>query len=164
MSATNLVFLPPPGGVPYWMRLEDGRLAAEGEGLPQDDAPAIAVAPAEAVTLHWAELPARSTAQAAAAARIMAAEASAAPMTELHVAVGGEEAEDSGRAIGVVNAGAMAGWLSMLAEAGIDPVALVPAPLLLPRPDSGYARGVVGGQAVVRGRHAGFADDDMLTP
>lgn len=164
MSATNLVFLPPPGGALRWMRLEDGRVAGEGDGPPPRDAPAIAVAPAEAVTLHWAELPARSSAQAAAAARIMAAEASAAPMSELHVAVGGEEAEDGGRAIGVVNAGAMAGWLSMLAEAGIDPVALVPAPLLLPRPDSGYALGSVGGQAVVRGRHAGFADDAALTP
>ena len=89
MSATNLLFLPPGEGGDYrWMRIEDERIAASGEGLPQGDGEVIAVAPADAVSLHWADIPARSTAQAAAAARLLAAEVSAAPMDELHVAVG----------------------------------------------------------------------------
>lgn len=158
MSATNLLFLPPGEGGDYrWMRIEDERIAASGEGLPQGDGEVIAVAPADAVSLHWADIPARSTAQAAAAARLLAAEVSAAPMDELHVAVG--EDEDGGRPIGIVNRGAMAGWLARLGAAGVDPVAVVPAPLLLPRPDEGYVRGDLAGQGVVRGRSSGFADE-----
>lgn len=162
MSATNLLFLPPGEGGDYrWMRIEDERIAAAGEGLPQGDGEVIAVAPADAVSLHWAEIPARSTAQAAAAARLLAAEVSAAPMDELHVAVGEDEA--GSRAIGIVNRGAMAGWLARLGAAGVDPVAVVPAPLLLPRPDEGYVRGDLAGQGVVRGRASGFADEPGFT-
>ncbi|WP_314376408.1 type II secretion system protein GspL, partial [Sphingomonas paucimobilis] len=162
MSATNLLFLPPGEGGDYrWMRIEDERVAAAGEGLPQGDGEVIAVAPADAVSLHWAEIPARSTAQAAAAARLMAAEVSAAPMDELHVAVGEEDA--GSRPIGIVNRGAMAGWLARLGAAGVDPVAVVPAPLLLPRPDEGYVRGDLAGQGVVRGRSSGFADEPGFT-
>ncbi|MDZ7281929.1 general secretion pathway protein GspL [Sphingomonas sanguinis] len=162
MSATNLLFLPPGEGGDYrWMRIEDARVAAAGEGLPQGDGEVIAVAPADAVSLHWADIPARSTAQAAAAARLLAAEVSAAPMDELHVAVG--EDEGGARAIGIVNRGAMAGWLARLGAAGVDPVAVVPAPLLLPRPDEGYVRGDLAGQGVVRGRASGFADEPGFT-
>ena len=162
MSATNLLFLPPGEGGDYrWMRIEDARVAAAGEGLPQGDGEVIAVAPADAVSLHWAEIPARSTAQAAAAARLLAAEVSAAPMDELHVAVGEDDA--GSRAIGIVNRGAMAGWLNRLAGMGVDPVAVVPAPLLLPRPDQGYVRGSLAGQGVVRGRASGFADEPGFT-
>lgn len=162
MSATNLLFLPPGEGGDYrWMRIEDARVAAAGEGLPQGDGEVIAVAPADAVSLHWADIPARSTAQAAAAARLLAADVSAAPMDELHVAVG--EDEGGARAIGIVNRGAMAGWLARLGAAGLDPVAVVPAPLLLPRPDEGYVRGDLAGQGVVRGRASGFADEPGFT-
>ncbi|WP_294271561.1 type II secretion system protein GspL [uncultured Sphingomonas sp.] len=162
MSATNLLFLPPGEGGDYrWMRIEDERVAAAGEGLPQGDGEVIAVAPADSVSLHWAEIPARSTAQAAAAARLLAAEVSAAPMDELHVAVGEDEA--GSRPIGIVNRGAMAGWLARLGAAGVDPVAVVPAPLLLPRPDEGYVRGDLAGQGVVRGRASGFADEPGFT-
>ncbi|WP_294247417.1 type II secretion system protein GspL [uncultured Sphingomonas sp.] len=162
MSATNLLFLPPGEGGDYrWMRIEEERVAAAGEGLPQGDGDVIAVAPADAVSLHWAEIPARSTAQAAAAARLLAAEVSAAPMDELHVAVGEDEA--GSRPIGIVNRGAMAGWLARLGAAGVDPVAVVPAPLLLPRPDEGYVRGDLAGQGVVRGRASGFADEPGFT-
>lgn len=162
MSATNLLFLPPGEGGDYrWMRIEDERIAASGEGLPQSDGEVIAVAPADAVSLHWADIPARSTAQAAAAARLLAAEVSAAPMDELHVAVG--EDEGGSRPIGIVNRGAMAGWLARLGAAGVDPVAVVPAPLLLPRPDEGYVRGDLAGQGVVRGRSSGFADEPGFT-
>ncbi|APX65465.1 type II secretion system protein GspL [Sphingomonas sp. gentR] len=162
MSATNLLFLPPGEGGDYrWMRIEDERVAAAGEGLPQGDGDVVAVAPADAVSLHWAEIPARSTAQAAAAARLLAAEVSAAPMDELHVAVGEDEA--GSRPIGIVNRGAMAGWLARLGAAGVDPVAVVPAPLLLPRPEEGYVRGDLAGQGVVRGRASGFADEPGFT-
>ncbi len=166
---TTLLFL--PSGVTgfRWMRIADQRIVAQGEGIPTADERSdlsaghgvIAVAPAEAVTLHWAELPSRSAAQATAAARLLAAEASAAPLGELHVAVGDEGQGD--RPIGVVGIEAMQGWLRMLAAAGVDPVAMLPAPMLLPRPDEGYVRAELAGDAVVRGTSTGFADEPGLT-
>jgi len=145
-----------------WVTVDDHAVLARGRGVPVADA-VVAVAPADAVTLHWAALPARSTAQASAAARIVVADASAA--TELHVAVG-PEAEGE-RAVAVVDPAAMTGWLAGLARVGIDPVAVVPAPLLVPAPDQGFVRaelgGPTGGWGVVRGKGAGFADEARLT-
>lgn len=158
---TTLLFLP-FGATGYrWMRIAESHVVAEGEGIPETDDDMIAVAPADAVTLHWAELPARSPAQATAAARMLAAEASASPLAELHVAVGDEGGAD--RPIGVVGAVTMRDWLAALAQAGVDPVALVPAPLLLPRPETGYARAELGGSGIVRGPSSGFADEARLT-
>lgn len=158
---TTLLFLP-VGDVGYrWWRIADARVVAEGEGVPDTDEPTIAVAPADAVVLHWAELPSRSPAQATAAARILAAEASADPIADLHVAVGDEGPGE--RPIAVVRAREMTGWLAALAVAGVDPVAMVPAPLLLPRPEHGFARGEIAGQVLVRGRAIGFADEIGLT-
>jgi len=141
-----------------WVTVDEHAVLARGRGVPVADA-VVAVAPADAVTLHWAALPARSTAQAAAAARIVVTEASAA--SDLHVAVGPEEAGE--RPVAVVDPAAMAGWLASLARAGIDPVAMVPAPMLVPVPDQGFVRAELGGQGVVRGRGAGFADEARLT-
>jgi general secretion pathway protein L len=158
---TMLLFLP-AGATGYrWIRMVDARVVAEGEGLPEGDDPVVAVAPAEDVALHWAELPSRSPAQSVAAARLLVVEASAAPLAELHVAVGDEGTSE--RPIGVVGAGLMRDWLAALAGAGIDPVAIVPAPMLLPRPDHGYARAEIAGCGVVRGRSSGFADEPPLT-
>ena len=159
----TLLFLP-DGQAPYrWWRIDGARGASEGEGLPPpaEGERLVAVPPADAVTLHWAALPARMPAQATAAARILAGEASAAPGAELHVAVGEEGGEE--RPIAVVGAEAMRGWLAELAAAGIDPDAMVPAPLLLPRPDEGFARAELGGAGVVRGATSGFADEARLT-
>ena len=162
-GVTATVLFLPDGHAPYrWWRMDGARVTAEGEGLPPpDDDRLVAVPPAEAVTLHWAALPARTPAQATAAARIMAGEASAVPASELHVAVGEEGQEE--RPIAVVGADAMRGWLAELAAAGLDPQAMVPAPLLLPRPDEGFARGELAGSGVVRGRTSGFADEARLT-
>jgi general secretion pathway protein L len=159
---TTLLFLP-SGDLGYrWLRLGDGGAIVEGEGLPASaDEAIVAAAPADAVTLHWAALPARSPAQAIAAARLLVAEASATPIAELHVAVG-EEGEGE-RPIAVVGMGMMAGWLAELATHGVDPVAMIPAPLLLPRPDEGYVRGLIAGAALVRSRTTGFADEARLS-
>ncbi len=158
---TTLLFLPAGDAGYRWWRIADARVMAEGEGVPETDEPIVAVAPADAVALHWAELPSRSPAQATAAARILAAEASAAAAADLHVAIGDEG--DGERPIAVVGNDTMMQWLASLAAAGVDPVAVVPAPMLLPRPDHGFARGEIGGQALVRGRATGFADEARLT-
>jgi general secretion pathway protein L len=161
---TTLLFLPAGDAGFRWVRFGEASVMARGEGVPPGDEPIVAVAPAEGVTLHWAELPSRSNAQAVAAARILATEASAAPPAELHVAIGEEKTgEDSDRPIAVVGAGAMREWLAMLAAADVDPVALVPAPMLLPRPDEGFVRATLGGVDVIRGRNTGFADEAELT-
>lgn len=158
---TTLLFLPSDDRGWSWMRIGADARVEQGEGVPADAGDTVAIAPADAVTLHWADLPARSAAQAVAAARILAADASAGPVGELHVAVGDEGTGD--RPIGVVGAGRMRAWLDALAAEGIDPVAIVPAPMLLPRPAEGFVRGEIGGQGVVRGPGSGFADEARLT-
>lgn len=163
MTATTLLFLPQGDTGFRWIRIDDDRVVGEGDGVPVSDGNTIAVAPADAVTLHWADLPARSSAQATAAARILAGEASAAAPSEVHVAVGNEGSASTERPIGVAAMADMRGWLAMLAGAGIDPVALVPAPMLLPRPDEGYARAEIAGVGIVRGATSGFADEARLT-
>ena len=70
-----LLFLPAGGADFSWMRFGDTGLMARGQGLPDGDEPIVAVVPADAVTLHWADLPNRSLAQATAAARLLAADA-----------------------------------------------------------------------------------------
>jgi general secretion pathway protein L len=164
MTAATLLFLPPADDQPWrWWRIRDDQVEREGEGVPvrEEEVPVIAVAPADAVTLHWAELPARSPAQALAAARVVVSDATAEPAQELHVAVGGEKGGE--RAIAVVAPARMAAWLESLARAGIDPGAIVPAPLLLPVPEEGYVAADLPGQRVVRGRTSGWADEPLLT-
>jgi general secretion pathway protein L len=164
MTAATLLFLPPDEAQPWrWWRVERDAVVAEGEGLPAPDPDTsfVAVAPADAVTLHWADLPARSPAQAVAAARIVVSDAVATPASELHVAIGTER--DGERAIAVVAPERMAAWLARLAADGIDPAAMVPAPLLLPEPAEGYVRADMAGQPVVRGRTSGWADEARLT-
>jgi len=169
MSETLVLFPPPRDSDPWrWLRIAGEAVVARGEGVPQSSEPdgeplrVVSVAPADAVTLHWADLPDRSTAQAIAAARLAVSEATAAPMADLHIAVGREDKADE-RPIGVVGVERMRAWLGLLAAEGIDPDALVPAPMLLPRPEEGFVRADVGGQGVVRGPTSGFADEARLT-
>lgn len=169
MSETIVLFPPTIEDEPYrWLRIADDAVVARGEGMPApppvDAEPprVVSVAPAEAVALHWAELPDRSLAQAIAAARIAVNEATAAPLADLHVAVGREDAAEE-RPIGVVGIDQMRAWLGALAAEGIDPDAVIPAPMLLPRPDQGYVRADLAGHGVVRGVTSGFADEARLT-
>ncbi|WP_271300722.1 type II secretion system protein GspL [Sphingomonas sp. CV7422] len=162
---TTLLFLPAGTLGLRWCRIDQGAVRW-GEGVPPDagEAPVIVVPPADAVALHWAELPSRSPAQAIAAARLLVAEASATPIGELHVAVGDEgEVEGSAeRPVAVVANAVIAQWLVDCAAIGIDPQHIVPAPLLLPRPDEGYVRGTIAGVGVARSRTTGFADEAPL--
>jgi general secretion pathway protein L len=168
MSSRIALFLPATADQSWrWVEARDGAIVARGEGLPdlaaESEATLLAVAPADAVTLHWAELPSRSPAQATAAARVLVADASVTSLADLHVAVG-QEAGSTERPIGVVATARMRDWLAQLAAVAADPVAIVPAPMLLPRPDDGYVIGDFGaGGRVVRGPSSGFADEEGLT-
>ena len=164
MTVTTLLFLPIDERQPWrWWRVADAAIVAEGEGVPDATAALVAIAPAEAVTLHWADLPARSAAQAFAAARVVVSDATAVPVAGLHVADGEADPAGRERPVAVVSPERMTHWLAVLARAGLDPVAIVPAPLLLPVPDEGYVRADLPHQSAVRGRTSGWADDPALT-
>ena len=166
MTDTLLLFLPAQGLPWRWLRIADGAVVGRGEGFPVtaegEESRFVAIAPADSVTLHWAELPDRALAQSVAAARILASEASATPLGALHVAVGREGANVE-RPIGVVAVSDMQAWLGLLAANGVDPDAIIPAPMLLPRPEAGYLRADLGGEGAVRGPTSGFADEARLT-
>ncbi len=163
MTAVQLVFQKISGGGWRWLRIEGDAVVARGEGAVDAATPVIAVAPACATALHWARLPDRSAAQALAAARVIVAEASAAPIETLHVAIGQPETGDE-RAIAVIARERMQHLIDDLSVAGIEPVAVIPMALLLPAPPSGYVSADFGPETVVRGADCGFANDPVLTP
>ena len=157
---TLVVFL--PDHAERRLRVAQGAVAARGALVAEAGEPVIAIAPAADVALHWAEVPARSTAQALAAARLLVGEAMLGTLADQHVAVGPPQ-ENGERPIAVVKAEKMAGWLAALAGEGLDPAAIVPASLLLPAPEAGYVRADLGGEVVLRGATSAFAEEAGLT-
>ncbi len=166
MNDTLVLFLPNDRLPWRWLRVAGDRVAARGEGLPtvcpDQGEEVIAIAPAGEVALHWADLPDRSAAQALAAARLFAGDSSVTPLAELHVAVG-REAVGTERPIAVISSRWMRDMLATLASEGIDPAAIIPAPMVLPRPETGFIRADLGGEGVVRGATSGFVDEAPLT-
>lgn len=159
-----ILFIAPDDRLDSWWLVRDGSVerGAADEPLPPDlPERIVAVAPAGAMTVHVAELGALATQQARTAARLLVAETSVAPIETQHVAVG--EADGSDRAVAVISKGRMNAWLDSLQARGIDPDMILPAPLLLPRPDSGFVRGIIGAETVLRGRSAAFAHEPGLT-
>jgi general secretion pathway protein L len=53
-------------------------------------------------------------------------------------------------------------WLLWAQHHGLDPDIIVPAPLLLPEPEDGLVKGMIGGAAVLRGTDMALADDMAL--
>jgi general secretion pathway protein L len=151
---------------PGWLRLEDGVVAQRGDaGSPpplRGEAPdrdrVVAVVPAEDVAVHWVELPALAPAQAAAAARLLAAEASAEPLERLHVAIDrGRGGDGEPRAMAIASAARMTDWLNQAAALGHDPDHLVPESLLIDPPETGLRRMPRGAVDIVRGQTIAFA-------
>lgn len=119
-----------------WLLIEQGGVAARG-GAEEEIAvapgmrAALAV-PGEEVAIHWLELAeGLAPAQAAAAARLMLADASAHALADMHLAVG--RAEGGLTPAALVPLARMRDWV-----AG-DPDLIVPSPLLLAPPAAGYA-------------------------
>lgn len=167
-----LLFLGRDGEAARWSLIRGGAIAARGEGVESipglaDDRTreplrVAAVAPADAVSLHWLEIPAGlAPAQAAAAARLIAAEVSAQALGEMHIAVG-PESGDATRPVAIVPALAMAGWLSSLQAHGLDPDVVIPEPLLLPRPAEGFLFHELDGVPLYRGRDDAFSVEPEL--
>lgn len=154
-----------PGTQPRWLRVSGESIVARGEGVvvADGDERVVAVVPAADVTLHQIALPDLSEPQALAAARLTIADQSAAPAGSLHVAVGRARLDGERTAV-AVDRGLMAGLLADLAVQGFDPDAVIAAPMLLARPETGFVRGDFGSEVIVRGPDSGFVDDPLLTP
>jgi general secretion pathway protein L len=142
-----------------WLLIESGAVAARGDGgeaiaLPPGTRTALAV-PGAAVAIHWLDLAEGLTlAQAAAAARLMLADASAEPMADMHVAVGRPERELT--PVALVPAARMAAWI-----AG-DPDLVVPTSLLLLPPEEGLVRRDAGAVPDYRAAAAAFSVEPEL--
>ncbi len=173
MSDALLIFLDAHNEIEGWLRLGDGTVAARGkglEGLPDvgDSAEGVppritAIVPGEAVTIHWLEVPAGlAPAQAAAAARLIAADAGAQPVSDMHVAVGPEVEDSPLRAVAMVPAITMAGWLGKLQAQAIDPDVVLPEPLLLRAPREGFVRIERAGLPLYRGPQDAFSVEPEL--
>lgn len=157
-----IVFLPEAETAPArWTRVVDGAPVRTGEGanwlaacgiaaLPEQ-ARVLLVPPAALVTLHWIAHPDLPARQGRAASRLTALAAGLLPADQLFAAT--DENDDPARphVVAVASRADMQHWLLWAQHHGLDPDIIVPAPLLLPEPDKGLTRGVVGGNAMLRG-------------
>jgi general secretion pathway protein L len=162
--STLLLFIAPDDRLAGWWIVQGGRIERhDADALLPDALPdrVVAVAPAEAMTIHVAELGGLATQQARTAARLLVAETSVAPVETQHVAVG--EADGADRSVAVIGKGRISDWLESLQVRGVDPDMILAAPLVLPRPESGFVRASIGAENVLRGRSAAFADEAGLT-
>lgn len=163
-----LLFLARSGGFDGWLRLEGGAVSARGAGLDGlstagNDMVVAGIVPGEDVTIHWLDLPAGlAPAQAAAAARLAAAEHSALPSAGTHVALGRAEREGGLRCVALTSTAATAEWLATLESAGFDPDLILPETLLLPPPADGIARYDRGAIALYRALEEAFAIEPEL--
>jgi len=163
-SGTLLAFLGEGGAFGRWLLLDEGGIAGEGlarDGLPDPPVSAVLAVPGDQLTLHWIELAeGLAPAQAAAAARLMLADASAEPISAMHVAVG--RPERGLTPVALVPSERMTQWLAVAEAAGLDPELVVPAPLLLAPPEEGFVRRDLDGLADYRGPAAAFTVEPEL--
>lgn len=168
-----IVFLPERDEVPaHWMRVIDGAPVQSGEGanwlaacgiaaLPEQ-ARVLLVPPAALVTLHWIAHPELPVRQGRAASRLAALTAGLLPADQLFAAT--DENEDPARphVVAIASRVDMQHWLLWAQHHGLDPDIIVPAPLLLPEPDGGFARGAVTGDMILRGEDIALTADMAL--
>jgi general secretion pathway protein L len=119
--------------------LAGARLRFVGDGaeliVPEAAPREVLAVPGTAVAIHWLELTGDLTGpQAAAAARLMLADASAEPIAQMHVAAG--RPEQGLTPIALVPRMLMEGWLAD----GADPDLVIPTSLLLLPPAEGLVR------------------------
>lgn len=165
---SRLVILLPPDAETLvgWVSIADDAIIARGQEddwprLDEVATPATLLAPAAAVTLHRALLPDLAPRQAQAAARLMAVENALGEGDTLHVAAGPRE-DDGGLDVAVVANADMATWLAWADAHRLDALAIVPAALLLPRPEEGFMRARIGAETIARDPSSAFALDPAL--
>ncbi|HVQ07970.1 MAG TPA: type II secretion system protein GspL [Allosphingosinicella sp.] len=142
-----------------WLLIEGGRVIARGEEgdevlLAPGTRTALAV-PGTDVTIHWLDLAEGLTpAQAAAAARLMLADASAGQLADMHVAVGLPERDLT--PVALAPATLMTAWIAR------DPDIVIPTSLLLVPPEDGLARRDAGAVPDYRGPAVAFSVEPEL--
>lgn len=151
-AGTLLVFVDAAGAADRWLRL--GERIEEGDasgGVLPTGSRTVLVVPGEQVTIHWLELSGELTqAQAAAAARLMLADASAEPLGDMHVAVG--RREEGLTPVAVASRALMSAWTA----GTLDPDIILPSPLMLPVPEEGLVRRDRGEVSDYRGIASAF--------
>ncbi|HKX22321.1 MAG TPA: type II secretion system protein GspL [Rhizorhapis sp.] len=159
---------------PLWMRVVDGEMVQHGAGndwlsatgiseMPADTR-VMLVAPVGHTTLHWTDFPDLPPRQGRAAARLLALDNSIGAPETLHVATAETGDAEDRHNVAVVSREQMAHWLLWAQHRGLDPDVILPAALLLPHPEEGFVRGIIGGEEVVRGPDSAFAAADPLAP
>lgn len=175
MSARDalIVMLPQAADAqPCWMRVVDGALIQSGEGANWLAACGIAALPASArillvppaaqVALHWIAHPDLPVRQGRAAARLAALASSIGPVDQLFAATNDNEDPAAPHIVAVAARADMQHWLLWAQHHGLDPDLIVPAPLLLPEPDSGFAQGAIADVMVLRGQDMALSADMAL--
>lgn len=140
-----------------WLEIDEDRVSSRGTDFQVSDLPVMAIVPAAAVSYHPCALGGLSSAQAIAAARLDASEASLGANRHIAVAAAGDH-------YAIVDREQMRAWLAMLAGLDITPVALIPAPSLLPVQDEGFVRAVLHDETILRSAETGLAEDDVVAP
>lgn len=160
MSVKHIVFLTET--LP-WLLIKDQEIVARGEQFNRDDVAddelLIIVPRADDIALQWADLPGLAPAQALGAARLIAVEQSLIATDELFVACGEEQGETGARVIATANRSDVARWVELY-----DPDLIIPAPMLISAPETGFARANLGHETVLRADRMGFAGDDIVSP
>jgi len=132
-----------PDAAIAWLACDDGRIVTQGadaltEALPHaGERQIIALAPGESVLLTRVTVPSRKPHHIRKAVPYLLEEQIAADVTSLHFAIGPRDA-DGTVAVAVVDRGLLAHWLETLITAGLEPEALIPEPLALPDPETGW--------------------------
>lgn len=141
-----------------WLRIEEGAIVARDEHALDVQGPVVAVLPAGRVTYRRFDTSALAPAQALAAARIEAADASLGAAEDRHVAVSTDRTE-----FAVTSREALIADLAALGVEGMAPYAVIPSSSLLPRPEAGYLSAALPGETVLRGPDGGFTADDSVS-
>lgn len=154
---------------------EWGRFAEDGEclegpraGLPAasdaGDSRIVVLAPGEAVLLTEASVPTRNPGKLRRALPYAVEDRLVGDVTAQHVVPGPPEGDGSVPAA-VVARRRLSGWLEQLGSHGLEPDAMIPEPLALPRDDARATVLLEGRRAVARtGALAGFACEADLLP
>ena len=141
---------------------EQGRILAKTHQSANEPVRGVLAVPGDACRVFQLRLPARSAAQARAAARLMLRDKLTDDPDGLHLAIGAPGA-DWHRLVVAVDPVLLRGWLAHAAETGFGADCVVPAPLLLEAPAPDIIR-VAGfdGQWLVHGGGLCFAAEPDL--
>ncbi|MBS7458929.1 type II secretion system protein GspL [Coralloluteibacterium stylophorae] len=164
MNTIRLVLLPEAADAPPRVLRIDaaGRLLADAAPAPAERT--VLAVPAAAIALLRLELPSRSSAQARAAAVLLASERLALRPRALHVALGTDGRAAGGRLVAAVEGDILQAWLDRAAAAGVAADLVVPDCLLLPPPLDDSCPQVVelDGSWLVRGEEVAFSAEAKL--